>query len=44
MHTPTVFINGFEMPGNYRIENMSLLINQLIENITPLPVVANAEK
>lgn len=44
IHTPTIFINGYEMGNKYSINDMKLLLNQLIDIITPLTTVANVIK
>ncbi len=41
--TPTIFINGYELPAIYSISSLKLLINSLDENIIAPTVVANAE-
>lgn len=43
-HTPTVFMNGREMPMQYRVNDLKSMINLISENITPPAAVANAGK
>lgn len=41
-HTPTVFMNSYELPKQYRINDLQSMIYLILENITPLSAVANA--
>lgn len=41
-HTPSIFINGYEIPNKYGPQDLALLINHLNDNISQLAAVANA--
>jgi uncharacterized membrane protein len=42
-HTPTIFVNGRELPKQYQLADLKIMLIQLTENITALSVVANTE-
>jgi hypothetical protein len=43
-HTPTIFINSFELTKPYKVGDLKLLINHISEEITQPNAVANAER
>jgi uncharacterized membrane protein len=42
-HTPTIFIQGHELPKQYKVSDLKLLMTHIIDDIMLQPVVANAE-
>jgi len=39
-YTPTIFLNGFELPKEYSVKSLQLLISTITEFLAPIPVTS----